>query len=470
MAVAKISSPPSPSDEVTHSLSERINISTRSTHTQLNRLIMARLPLALPPFASNPSTYVSGLLHIAPIYLTFESLWQFILAPCLLKTPGSEAVQQSCDWEHTLSDLDEHAFLSNSQQLLLAHQAKTCSKTHIVLGFLPLQELLRSERLQSDIKTLSGTAEEEIKEQLHKISQSGIASNFIAHTTKAVISNPHVILAYTWVLYMALFSGGRYLRALLQKAGPAFWSKSPSHTTLDQSPKNAFPSERPRSFEEIDPSHIKSYLDRTKSSSESLAPGSTEGLQFFYFDGEEDGEDIKREFKKRFAEADILLSEGEKDDIVQEAQHIFIYMVEMVGELDRICGSADPNTDHAKKTEQAMVQDRDGNSITKESLSREQGSQPEEQDAPRPRFVPAASRTFRLRATSSTAKFREIGQSLRKVINPFSRRSSGAGQFMTRNEDQAPFGVLEFCIDDVKTASVFSLPVLILMFLVWYLI
>jgi len=327
---------------------------------------------------------------------------------------------------------------------------------------------LRSERLESDIKTLSGRAEEEIKEQLHNISQSGITSKFIAHTTKAVIANPHVLLAYTWVLYMALFSGGRYLRASLQKAGPAFWSKSPSYTSLDQPRKNSFQSERPRVFEEIDPSHMNTSWDRTKSSSESLAPGSTQGLQFFHFDGEEDGEDIKREFKTRFAEADILLSEGEKDDIIQEAQHIFIYMIEMVGELDRICGSADPNMDHAKKTEQAMVQDRDGDSITKESLPRDQCSQPEQQDAHRPRFVPAASRTSRLRATSSTAKLQEVGQSLQKVINPFSRRASGAGQFMARNGDQATFDVLKFSIDDLKTASVFSIPVLISMFVVWY--
>ncbi|KAN0107944.1 hypothetical protein V8E51_007686 [Hyaloscypha variabilis] len=455
MAIPNMSSPPSASDELAHSLSERINLSTRSTHAQLNRLIMARLPLALPPFASNPSTYVTGLLHIAPIYTTFELLCQLFLAPCLLKTLGSEVVDQSRELEHTLSDLHDHAFLSDSQRLLLAHQAKTCSKTPLILGSLPLQVLLRSERLESDIKTISGRAEEEIKEQLRNISQTAIA-------------NPHVLLAYTWVLYMALFSGGRYLRASLQKAGPAFWSKSPSYTSLDQLPKNSFQSKRPPGSEEIDPSHMNSSSDRTKSSSESLALGSTQGLQFFHFDGEKDGEDIKKEFKTRFAEADILLSEEEKDDIIQEAQHIFIYMIEMVGELDRICGSVNLNMDHAKKTEQAMAQDRDGDSITKESLPREQCSQPEEQDAHRPRFVPAASRTSRLRATSSTAKLREVGQSLRKVINPFSRRASGAGQFMARNGDQATFDVLEFSIDDLKTASVFSIPVLISMFVVWY--
>jgi hypothetical protein len=278
MAVAKTSSPLSASDEGTHSLSERINISTRSTHAQLNRLIVARLPLALPPYTSNPSTHVSGLLHIAPIYITFESLWQLILAPCLPKTSGSEALRHSCDWEQTLADFCSPVVLPGIQQLRLVHHAKTCSKTHFILSSLPLQRLLRSERLQSNIKSLSGTSEEEIEEQLHNISQNGIASKFIEHTTEAVTANPHILLAYAWVLYMALFSGGRYLRASLQKAGPEFWSKSPSHTHLDPPPENAFRSEGSQSLEDLDPLQIKISLDRRKSSSESLAPGLTRGL------------------------------------------------------------------------------------------------------------------------------------------------------------------------------------------------
>ncbi|KAJ3481825.1 hypothetical protein NLG97_g7726 [Lecanicillium saksenae] len=62
-------------------LGEAIAASTRGIHARLNKSIISRLPLALPPRASDPSTYVTGLIHIAPIYLAFESLWNDFLEP-----------------------------------------------------------------------------------------------------------------------------------------------------------------------------------------------------------------------------------------------------------------------------------------------------------------------------------------------------------------------------------------------------
>jgi hypothetical protein len=75
---------------------------------------------------------------------------------------------------------------------------------------------------------------------------------------------------------------------------------------------------------------------------ESCAPedGTAQKLhQFFHFPGLEDGEDIKREFKKRVVEIDLLLSDTEKDEIVEEAQHIFVFMVGIVGDLDAVCNT-----------------------------------------------------------------------------------------------------------------------------------
>ena len=63
---------------------------------------------------------------------------------------------------------------------------------------------------------------------------------------------------------------------------------------------------------------------------------STPGLQFFNFAGDEDGEGIKLEFKKRFKEVEALLTSGEKEDIITEAEYIFKFMVEIVNELDVI--------------------------------------------------------------------------------------------------------------------------------------
>jgi hypothetical protein len=54
---------------------------------------------------------------------------------------------------------------------------------------------------------------------------------------------------------------------------------------------------------------------------------------FFHFPGDEDG-DIKRCFKRCFTKAEALLSDQEKDDIVCEAQYIFAFLVELIGEMD----------------------------------------------------------------------------------------------------------------------------------------
>ena len=58
------------------SLSKRINDSTIASHAHLNRMITTCLPLALPPHSPDSSTYLTGILHIAPIYLQFEGSWE----------------------------------------------------------------------------------------------------------------------------------------------------------------------------------------------------------------------------------------------------------------------------------------------------------------------------------------------------------------------------------------------------------
>ncbi|KAF7862762.1 hypothetical protein EAF04_007634 [Stromatinia cepivora] len=320
-----------------HSLSEQINIATRAVHSQLNRLILLRLPLALPPYTTNPSIYVSGILHIAPIYITFESLWQTIIdAPSLPVSLEDEQTRSDCPGGRHDS-LDSQA-------------SKVCSRTQSLLSHLLLPGLLRSGRLQADIRTLTGTPDHKIEEQLKAVSDNGRLAEFIAHTKKSVQTNPHVLLAYAWVLYMALFSGGRYLRASLKMAGgfEDFWDR-------DSSPVR--PYEATRASEPIQSSG-KGYPEqevrpsaRRQTRSECSQMMKKQGLQFFDFVGDEDGEDIKREFKRRIAEAEVLLTDGEKADIIKEAQAIFSFMVMMVSELDSICGSTQEDLEMVKSSQ-----------------------------------------------------------------------------------------------------------------------
>lgn len=353
-----------------------VNISTRPIHTQLNRLILARLPLALPPYTTNPSTYVSGLLHIAPIYITFETLWQTILdAPRLPTTlkPSFNFGIDACDPEHPIIDSKSPINLPATDIPVLLHAPKVCSRTHSLLAHLRLPGLLRAGRLRADIRVLTGTPEHKIDEQLEAVSQDGKLADFIAHTKLSVETNPHVLLAYAWVLYMALFSGGRYLRASLVAAGGSpqdFWNREPSPVrpySITQNRRSSVsrssPSSTPSRGRSPSRSHPSYNSDTTTSS---LVPG----LQFFNFNGAYDGEDIKTEFKTRIAEAEHLLTEGEKEDIVTEAGHIFKFMVGMVEMLDNVMGTSEEDVESVRiaSKQPGLVSSRDSVAVAQERL------------------------------------------------------------------------------------------------------
>lgn len=203
--------------------------------------------------------------------------------------------------------------------------------------------LLRSERLRLDISSLTGKSLQEVDESLsHYPKNNSALSRFLQHIQSSVASRPHVLVAFAFVLYMALFSGGRIIRATLYNAGPGFWCPSPSHSP---------PEEQPVQPEIV----IKPILNKQSTHSSELrlpnaarAPGlaTTPGNeaiqplhQFFRFPGIEDGEDLKREFKKCFSGIETWLSDQEKMDIVEAAQQIFHFMIEIVEDLDTMCNT-----------------------------------------------------------------------------------------------------------------------------------
>ena len=48
-------------------------------HTEVNRLITSRVPLALPPYSPNPFLYLQGLTSISQLYFSFEEAWQELI-------------------------------------------------------------------------------------------------------------------------------------------------------------------------------------------------------------------------------------------------------------------------------------------------------------------------------------------------------------------------------------------------------
>jgi hypothetical protein len=132
-------------------------------------------------------------------------------------------------------------------------------------------------------------------------------AEFCTHIRRRVGNKPHVLVAYAWCYYMAVFSGGRYLRAELLKAGSDFWIAG---TEGDAS--------------------------RADKASVRLEE---QGLSFWSFPGQHDGLDIKEAFKARLQAAETLLTPDERVDVIEEAKTIFKLSATLVEELDQKLGT-----------------------------------------------------------------------------------------------------------------------------------
>ncbi|OQO14430.1 hypothetical protein B0A48_01307 [Cryoendolithus antarcticus] len=237
------------------SLSTEINTSTRVVHAELNKLITARIPLALPPHAKDTSLYALGLSVFARIYI------------------GIEEALDSLAHEHPLERRDHSRAVVRWLITLRSHG------------------LARKSRLQYDLQSLGARSPP---------SRAQVALGTIGdNIDNFVYDKPHALIAYMWVMYMAIFSGGRHIREELSRAGPGFW---PS----------------PKSF-----ASMGSFSDLSR-------PGYT----FLSFDGDDNGEAIKVEFKARLAEGDALLTVEERREAVEAADELFGLCIDIVSALD----------------------------------------------------------------------------------------------------------------------------------------
>lgn len=184
MATHLLTPSPSPPPTVPMpNLSVQINTTTKSQHTRLNRLIMGRLPLALPPNASDPRSYGQGLAVFARIYYAFEAACQQLIFSAV---------------NGGLSD-------SNDAQVL-----------HFLLDLRP-HGLDRTARLKNDVEFVSNRTGVEVESTLEAQQQQLLDA--ILHSIR---EKPHLLIAYGWVLYMAIFIGGRWIRQQLSTAGFEF--------------------------------------------------------------------------------------------------------------------------------------------------------------------------------------------------------------------------------------------------------
>ncbi|KAL8867505.1 MAG: hypothetical protein Q9174_005622, partial [Haloplaca sp. 1 TL-2023] len=122
---------------------------------------------------------------------------------------------------------------------------------------------------------------------------SPILQAFLRHMETSLAQNPHLLVAYTWMFYMALFSGGRYIRPKL-RAG----LNQQSDISLSQ-----------------------------------VRQDECAGLRFWNFPGDLDGEDLKLEYKARVAALSAELTDRERADIVNEGVHIMVSLLDVVKEI-----------------------------------------------------------------------------------------------------------------------------------------
>ncbi|KIW03456.1 uncharacterized protein PV09_05225 [Verruconis gallopava] len=301
-------------------LSELINNATKHQHTALNRLISSRLPLCLPPHAAQPDAYLIGITQIAEIFLAFESVWDDITS--LSQVPSLENTWDSLEtYPHPLSQ-------SRGVDDPLISALRTLRPMGIA----------RSSRLKNDLEYLRcvcGIPEDDAR--------CAAADAIKAHVDSQVRSKPHLLIAYAWTMYLAVFSGGRYIRSLLCDAGEDFWlgrHESPAATeTSSQAEKKSSgwnwrsPVARLSSSSTKAGTESKSRSKQPKTVDE-LRSFEAKGLSLWFFPGPNDGEELRAEFKQRLRELEPLLSVEQELEIVSEAQAVFSRVEALVSELD----------------------------------------------------------------------------------------------------------------------------------------
>ncbi|KAL7823937.1 heme oxygenase-like protein [Trichoderma gracile] len=330
-------SPPAADDApspTTKSLAADIVASTRSMHTRINKLITSRVPLALPPRSSDAGAYISGMLHFLPVYMAFEKLWLDMFS-----TPPVEDAPDGTLLDAESSDGYPRVKESKDGHIEVSERIRT------ILVALYMPQLFRSDRLRGDIKSMTGWSDDVLDRQIHAIKGSGQLSAFTSHIKQAVRTKPHVLIAYSYNLFMALFAGGRYLRASFEKAGNEFWETVPGPIKPTMQPCEP----RPGAAASVSPfSPLELTGDDGFGKHYPQAASCDEFLQFWHFDSPEDGEDFKRDYKERLLTWEDSLTADEREDILQESAIILESIGHIVGQLDDVYSDEQGDKDSDK--------------------------------------------------------------------------------------------------------------------------
>lgn len=336
-------------DGETQSLAHSINTAIASSHTRINRLILDRMPHAVPPQADNPSTYITGLLHIGAVYIAFESLWQNIIGVHTEIAPLPYTYPFRNDANPNTHGLNHDTTAS-----------RVTDRTRHILEKAYWPNMLRAARVKADIRAMTGWPPHVVDEQLRSAGTTGQLGAFLSHIKGALDRRPHLMLAYAYSLYLALLSGGSYIRTELLYLRAEFWLAVPGPVKPGMIPCTRDSSGDPGEI------RLKPTFESDSRPREVVGqdPSFTLPLSFFDFDTplgyenpRQQAKDLKAEFKRRFADAEQALTESERRDIVLESVVIFNHLEAVVGQLDEICGSGAGASRHGSSRRHSTTAD-----------------------------------------------------------------------------------------------------------------
>lgn len=321
------------------SLAHQINTAISSSHTKINRLILDRMPKAVPPQTDNPSKYITGLLHFGAAYIAFESLWQNILGIHTEIAPIPYTYPFTIDTSHH------------------GETPKVTERTRHILEVAYWPTMLRAARIKADIQAMTGWPSHVVDEQIRLVGTSGRLGKVLLHAQDAINAKPHLLLAYAYCLYLALLSGGSYIRTELMYIKSDFWHATPTPVKPNMVECEKRPGLDRGSFVTDMP-----IAELAGNESPTKLP-----LEFLDFDpplGEnprQQTKQLKAEFKRRFAEASQALTDPERRDIVRESVNIFQNMEAIIGQLDKTCGSSQVKDHMHKGTKPPALSSRSNN-------------------------------------------------------------------------------------------------------------
>lgn len=303
------------------SLAHQINVGIASSHTKINKLILDRMPRAVPPHTNNPSTYITGLLHIGAIYIAFESLWQ--------ETIGIRPDTASKPYTYPFSIHTNH----------YDEVPRITERTRHILETAYWPNMVRGERIKADIRAMTGWPDHIVDEQIRSVGTSGRTGKLTLHMRDSIVAKPHLLLAYAYSLYLALLSGGSYIRTELMYLKEDFWYATPTPVKPNMVECQPRPKDERFNRQSTTQSEPSSHGSASNDSKVSIP------LEFLDFDpplgdnARQQTKILKAEFKRRFAEAEQSLAEPERIDIIKESSAIFQNLEAVVGQLDKSCGT-----------------------------------------------------------------------------------------------------------------------------------